>query len=78
MLRVAKVSPLWVCAGIIGSLLSAHAQPAQHDPQARACLGEIMRDGWRRAWQMVSTGESITVFGAVADSRALLDWLRTQ
>ena len=34
---------------------------AQHDPQARACLGEIMRDGWRRAWQMVSTGESISL-----------------
>ena len=34
---------------------------AQHDQQARACLGEIMRDGWRRAWQMVSAGESISL-----------------
>ena len=34
---------------------------AQHDQRARACLGEIMRDGWRRAWQMVSAGESITL-----------------
>lgn len=34
---------------------------AQHDQPARACLGEIMRDGWRRAWQMVSAGESISL-----------------
>jgi hypothetical protein len=34
---------------------------AQHDQRARACLGEIMRDGWRRAWQTVSAGESISL-----------------
>ncbi|MCX6097948.1 MAG: hypothetical protein NTZ77_05685, partial [Caldiserica bacterium] len=34
---------------------------AQHDQRARVCLGEIMRDGWRRAWQMVSAGESISL-----------------
>ncbi|MFA4932151.1 MAG: hypothetical protein WC625_04565 [Caldisericia bacterium] len=34
---------------------------AQHDRRARACLGEIMRDGWRRAWQTVSAGESISL-----------------
>lgn len=34
---------------------------AQHDQRARSCLGEIMRDGWRRAWQMVSAGESISL-----------------
>jgi hypothetical protein len=32
---------------------------AQHDQRARACLGEIVRDGWRRAWQTVSAGENI-------------------
>jgi len=34
---------------------------AQHDQRARACLGEIMRDGWRRAWQAVSAGEIISL-----------------
>jgi len=34
---------------------------AQHDQRARACLGEIMRDGWRRAWQTVSARESISL-----------------
>src|SRR5664279_4530780 len=34
---------------------------AQHDQQARACLGEIMRDGWRRAWQTVNAGDSISL-----------------
>src|SRR5450756_1636754 len=34
---------------------------AQHDQRARACLGEMMRDGWRRAWQTVSAGESISL-----------------
>ena len=34
---------------------------AQHDQRARACLGEIMRDGWRRAWQTVSAGDSISL-----------------
>ncbi|MCX6083521.1 MAG: hypothetical protein NT102_00935 [Caldiserica bacterium] len=34
---------------------------AQHDQRARACLGEIMRHGWRRAWQTVSVGESISL-----------------
>lgn len=34
---------------------------AQQDQRARACLGEIMHDGWRRAWQAVSAGESISL-----------------
>ncbi|MCX6085111.1 MAG: hypothetical protein NTX94_01550 [Caldiserica bacterium] len=34
---------------------------AQHDQRAQACLGEIVRDGWRRAWQTVSAGESISL-----------------
>lgn len=34
---------------------------AQHDQRARTCLGEIVRDGWRRAWQTVSAGESISL-----------------
>jgi hypothetical protein len=34
---------------------------AQYDQQARACLGEIMRDGWRRAWQTVNAGDSISL-----------------
>lgn len=34
---------------------------AQHDQRARACLGEIMRDGWRRVWQTVSAGDSISL-----------------
>ena len=34
---------------------------AQHDQRAWACLGEIMRDGWRRAWQTVSAGESFSL-----------------
>jgi hypothetical protein len=37
------------------------AVAAQHDQRARACLGEIMRDGWRRAWQTVSAGEIISL-----------------
>jgi hypothetical protein len=34
---------------------------AQHDQRARVCLGEIMRDGWRRAWQTVNAGDSISL-----------------
>src|SRR5450830_519308 len=34
---------------------------AQHDQRARTCLGEIMRDGWRRSWQTVSARESISL-----------------
>ncbi|MHB8106915.1 MAG: hypothetical protein ACYDH4_05745 [Candidatus Cryosericum sp.] len=34
---------------------------AQHDRRAQVCLGEIVRDGWRRAWQTVSAGESISL-----------------
>ncbi|MFZ2413619.1 MAG: hypothetical protein WAW16_05305, partial [Candidatus Cryosericum sp.] len=41
---------------LVGVLIAA-----QHDQRARACLGEIMRDGWRRAWQTVSAGESISL-----------------
>lgn len=34
---------------------------AEHDRRAQACLGEIVRDGWRRAWQTVSGGESLSL-----------------
>jgi hypothetical protein len=34
---------------------------ARHDQRAQVCLGEIVRDGWRRAWQTVSAGESISL-----------------
>ncbi len=34
---------------------------AEHDQRAQACLGEIVRDGWRRAWQTVSGGESLSL-----------------
>jgi len=41
---------------LVGVSVAAH-----HDQRARACLGEIMRDGWRRAWQTVSAGERFTL-----------------
>jgi hypothetical protein len=41
---------------LVGVSVAAH-----HDQRARACLGEIMRDGWRRVWQTVSAGESISL-----------------
>ena len=34
---------------------------AQHDQRAQVCLSEIVRDGWRRAWQMVSAGETVSL-----------------
>jgi len=34
---------------------------AQHDQRAQVCLGEIVRDGWRRAWQMVSASETFSL-----------------
>ncbi|MCE5192538.1 MAG: hypothetical protein ABFD13_03055 [Candidatus Cryosericum sp.] len=34
---------------------------AEHDQQARSCLGEIVRDGWRPAWQTVTGGENISL-----------------
>lgn len=34
---------------------------AQHDQRARTSLGRVVRDGWRRVWQTVSTGERISL-----------------
>lgn len=31
------------------------------DPQARTCLDEIVRHGWRRVWQTVSAGENVSL-----------------
>ncbi len=34
---------------------------AEHDQRAQACLGEIVRDGWRPAWQTVTGGGNISL-----------------
>jgi len=45
---------------------------AEHGRQAQSCLGEIVRDGWRRAWQTVTCGENISLerFRAMHPSKA--------
>ena len=36
-------------------------EAARHDQRAQACLGEIVRDGWRRAWQTVNADDTISL-----------------
>jgi hypothetical protein len=42
-------------------LVGVSAAAAGQDQRALSCLSEVMRDGWRRAWQMVNTGEGISL-----------------
>lgn len=41
---------------LAGVLVAAH-----QDPRAQACLSEIVHDGWRRAWQTVNVGDTISL-----------------
>jgi hypothetical protein len=55
LITLSAEDAVYVCR-LVGVSLAA-----QHDQRARACLGEVVRDGWRRAWQTVSAGESISL-----------------
>lgn len=55
------LTALPVDEGVAAYRLAGVALASAGDPEARTCLDEIVRHGWRRVWQTVSAGENVSL-----------------
>jgi len=61
LVRHPALTTLAVDEAVAAYRLAGAALASPRDQAARACLDEIVRRGWRRVWQTVSAGESISL-----------------
>jgi hypothetical protein len=61
LLRHAALTTLSTDEAVYAYRLAGVVLAAAHDLRAHACLEEVVRHGWRRVWQTVSAGESISL-----------------